>query len=560
MDRQAQAGEPPRYRAFISYSHAEARFAGWLHARLESFRLPDGGRLAPIFIDRAELVAAPDLTAQVREAIAQSAALVVVASPAARASRWVAQEIALFRELHPERPVLAALREGEPGDAFPPNLLERNGEAIEPLAADFRRGRDGSRLALLKIAAGLSGLPLDRLVQRDAQARQRRVMAVTAAALLLSIVLAALLVMALRARAEAQRQRAEAEGMVEFMLTDLRDRLKGVGRLDVMDTVNRRAMQHYAGQDLSSLPDDSLTRRARLLHAMGEDDEKLGDYPAAVAKYREAHRITAAVLARRPRDPEAIFTHAQSEFWVGEAAWQLGDFKNTEIHWRNYLHEAEALAEVEPRTIRSLMELGYANGNLCELTARQTNEPARALPYCQHASDYMREALRLDPDNATTAMALANRLGWQADLLVDERRFDEGIVLREEEAALLDGILAKDPKNLQYRERRQWPEIGIGEALIRAGRNDDGAARLNRSLTAYDRLSAEMPDDTSLAERQLRIARLLARDALDRGHSDAPRFVALARKFYDRLRRTRTPAQMIRFDKMVASLQGGDKK
>ncbi|MCC6924607.1 hypothetical protein [Novosphingobium sp.] len=61
---------------------------------------------------------------------------------------------------------------------------------------------------------------------------------ITAGALLLSLILAALLVFALRARAEAERQRAEAEGLVEFMLTDLRDKLKGVGRLDVMDAVN----------------------------------------------------------------------------------------------------------------------------------------------------------------------------------------------------------------------------------------------------------------------------------------------------------------------------------
>lgn len=58
---------------------------------MESARLPDKTRLAPIFFDRAELAAGPDLSAQVRKALAQSAALLVVASPAARASRWVGQ-------------------------------------------------------------------------------------------------------------------------------------------------------------------------------------------------------------------------------------------------------------------------------------------------------------------------------------------------------------------------------------------------------------------------------------------------------------------------------------
>ena len=167
MDQAEARPAAPQYRAFISYSHADARFGGWLHRRLENARLPDGSRLAPIFIDRAELAAGSDLSAQVRDALSRSAALVVVASPAARASRWVGQEIELFRELHPERPILAALVASEPDEAFPPALLGQAGRTLEPLAADFREGQDGKRLGLLKIVAGLTGQPLDRLDRAD---------------------------------------------------------------------------------------------------------------------------------------------------------------------------------------------------------------------------------------------------------------------------------------------------------------------------------------------------------------------------------------------------------
>ena len=73
-----------RYAAFLSYSHADARWAQWLHRRLETYRVP--GRLAaqsptvvsrthrikPIFRDNVELSASYDLTTAVREAIAQS--------------------------------------------------------------------------------------------------------------------------------------------------------------------------------------------------------------------------------------------------------------------------------------------------------------------------------------------------------------------------------------------------------------------------------------------------------------------------------------------------------
>ena len=55
-----------KYRAFISYSHRDSRWASWLHKSLESYRPPKAligtagargpvpKRLAPVFRDRDE--------------------------------------------------------------------------------------------------------------------------------------------------------------------------------------------------------------------------------------------------------------------------------------------------------------------------------------------------------------------------------------------------------------------------------------------------------------------------------------------------------------------------
>jgi hypothetical protein len=131
MDAATDPGQP-RYSAFISYSHEDAAFVRRLHARLESYRLPrrlsaaaraGRSRLAPLFVDRAELSAAPSLTQSIRDAIAGSDALIVVCSPDAAASHWVDQEIRLFRELRPSGPILTAICRGDAADAFPGALL-----------------------------------------------------------------------------------------------------------------------------------------------------------------------------------------------------------------------------------------------------------------------------------------------------------------------------------------------------------------------------------------------------------------------------------------------------
>jgi hypothetical protein len=73
---------------------------------------------------------------------------------------------------------------------------------------------------------------------------------VTGASLVLTGVMAVLTVLAVQGRREAERQRAQADGLIEYMLTDLRKKLEPVGRLEVMDSVGQRALAYYAAQDL----------------------------------------------------------------------------------------------------------------------------------------------------------------------------------------------------------------------------------------------------------------------------------------------------------------------
>jgi hypothetical protein len=490
-----QAAGPARYRAFISYSHRDGAFAARLHRRLEGYVLPRRlgavRRLTPIFKDREELSAAGDLSVQVRAALAVSDCLIVICSPAAAASPWVGREIETFRDLHPDRPVLAALLEGEPAEAFPPAL---SAGGLEPLAADFRKQGDGERLALLKLVAGMAGLGVDQLVQRDAQRRLRGVMAVTAASVAAMLAMGAMTILALSARAEADRQRAQAEGLVEFMLTDLRDRLQGVGRLDVLTTVNRRALAYYGGQSLDRLPPASLQRRALLLQAMGEDDTARGDLPAALGQFLEARRVTAALLAADPKNPDRIWAQAQSEYWVGYIAYLRRQPQPAKAAWRQYRTLSAELAERDPRNARFIRELAFAEGNLCSIAVDLEKDAAEALATCTRSLSLMAKAVRLAPEHPEWLLDLANRHAWLADALELTRDYAGAKRQRLSQEALLDAMLAKDPENLKLRENWTGAQRALGR--IAYFQRDFAAARtrtqtVRATLTAMTRADPE---------------------------------------------------------------------
>ncbi len=506
-----ESGSEVAYRAFISYSHLDATSGRKLHRRLESYRIPARlvgtetlrgrvpPRLSPIFRDLDELPAADDLSTEIKAALFDSAALIVVCSPAAKASKWVAREIETFRALHgASRPVLAALIEGEPDTAFPDALYAAPapGGRVDPAAADFRKGGEGSRLALMKLVAGLTGANLDALVQRDAQARIRRVTAVTVAAITAMLIMALLLVMAVRSQNEARRQRAEAEGLVEYMLTDLRDRLKGVGRLDVMTAVNERAMAYYGDQAaLDDLTPQSLDRRARILHAMGEDDEKRGDLALALAKFKEAHRATAAVLAKRPDDPDAIFAHAQSEYWVGYAAYMQRLHDQALHHFGAYARLAEKLVSMEPSRAKWQREAAYAQGNICTLLLETGAKSAAAVSTCAASRDAMIKALQAEPTSGETRLAVINRREWLAKARhtagQNQRALEERLAARNE----IQALVAREPKNADYRQVAAINALALVEIYREQGRTKDADRILDEAYATTKELKTLDPEN-----------------------------------------------------------------
>jgi hypothetical protein len=541
LERGASMSSSKQFRAFVSYCHADQIFAARLQRRLETYRLPRRlagqvaplagqamGRIGPIFRDRADLSAAADLSQAVRDAISASSALVVVASPDAVRSKWVDREIELFRALHPKALILVAHARGDPPEALPAAL--RTGEG-EPLAADFRREGDGARHAFLKIVAGLAGLPLDALVQRDAQRRLRRVTAVTLGALVVMLLLAATTVFALTARAQVVRERSQAEGLIEFMLTDLRTKLQGVGRLDVMEQVNQRAMAYYAAQgDLSHLPDDSMLRRAQILHAMGEDDGDRGRLPEALNKFREAHRTTAALLARQPDDTARIYGHAQSEFWLGSAALKVEDFVTARRRFEDYSALARRLVAIDPRNKDWQMESGYAQSNLGTLALRSEKRPDLAQAGFERAQVHFLAAQRLAPADTGVVRDLADNHGWLSDSLYDQRKFERAHAERSRERALMLGLAAADPKNANYARDLTESSIGLARIEIAQGRHAEALTRLRETKRVVDDLSARDPANKRTARLAAAVALYLASLVADESprSADAATIVATA--------------------------------
>lgn len=518
---------PLRFYAFLSYSHADKRTADWLHDSLERFRTPralagrptDNGvvpqRLSPIFRDRQELPASDDLAADIRQALDSSRFLIVLCSPAAAASRWVNAEIDMFKRHRPDGCVLAAVFGGEPfasetpgreaEECFPPALrqkYDRRGRPTtrraEPLAADFRDDHDGRRLGLLKLIAGMLGVGLDELVQRDTLRRQRRLAIVAAASLAGMAVTSTLAIVALEARNSAREQRREAEGLVGFMLGDLRSKLEPLGRLDALDAVGSRALAYFQAQDKSSLSDEALAQRSRALTLIGEIANSRGDLDGALRRYSEAFVSTQELLRRSPDDPARLFDHAQNVFWVGQIAWERGQTERAERAIREYRRLAEKMIALEPSNEKYRLERKYANTSLGAILI-DLRRYADAVAIFRGSLIDVERLTAAAPANADYQQGRLETLAWLSEALEKDGQLDDALAQRERQIAILGELLRRPNSDMEYRRLAVVAHRAAGRLHAMRGDVDQALEQLNRSIGLGEELMRAEPDNANWA-------------------------------------------------------------
>jgi tetratricopeptide (TPR) repeat protein len=471
--------EGRRYRAFISYSHRDKSHVQGLHRRVESYRIP--GKLvgtvtsvgvvpkrpAPVFRDRDELPASSDLGAELTAALRRSMFLIVICSPAAAKSHWVEQEVLQFKRLHGgDSRVLALIVDGVPyasdmpgredEECFPRSLRYKLGpdgelsdEPAEPIAADLRPDADGKRLATLKLIAGLTGLRLDDLVQRETQRRMQRLAAVTVGAMAGMVVTGGLAFYANERRIEANQQRiiAQREAAAAKAASDY---LVGTFELSNPATENPRTITaltilgRSADRARNELRDQPQIQ-VRLLATLGRAYNNLGLFKEAQTALEGS---LPAVRNVGPDGADALLALANTYKKQGDLDKALAT-----------VHQAQA--QLGPDPTEHMVQRGYAalvEGQI--LTSK--SEVRQGVAAFDRALNFYRSAK--DTPAAALAMALNNR----GLLLSDDGQFDAADRSLSEALSLYQKALGEN-------------HVSTGKTWFALAQNDFNAGKLPRA-------------------------------------------------------------------------------
>nr|WP_297526380.1 serine/threonine-protein kinase [uncultured Roseateles sp.] len=291
-----------------------------------------------------------------------------------------------------------------------------------------------------------------------------------------------------RAEHQAQERRQQAEDLLSYMLGEFADKLRPVGRLELLDSVGSKALS-YLAQDQDATPMERL-QRAKALTVIGE---------VRVSKRNLKEALEPLVAARKllegqpPSDAlTAEWRKAQgaAAFWVGHVHYYSRELDKATQAWLAYRDAIQAWVDAQPKNREALVELSYAYNSLG--TARLDSADLRgATDFFQRSIDLKRARVTTGEADNAAKMDLADSLSWlgsvtlwRGDARSAEAMFSEG-------AALIAEVRSSAPNDggWSYREAvmRRWRS----EALIKLGRAKESVAEARTSVELLRKLHGQ---------------------------------------------------------------------
>ncbi|HVL67437.1 MAG TPA: serine/threonine-protein kinase [Vicinamibacterales bacterium] len=309
---------------------------------------------------------------------------------------------------------------------------------------------------------------------------------------------------AIAAREEATRRRDQAEGLIGFMLGDLRSKLQRVGRLDVLDDVGQRAMAYFAAVPPESLSDEELFRRSQAVHQMGQVRMAQADLAGAAALFEQSLQLIAGLTARNPQHAEWQVGLATSHFYVGDALRLQGNLAGAMSHFTAYRDIASRLVARDPSRPEWLLELSYGHSNVAAVLEAMTDlEGARR--ELTASLEIKRRLAAEQPERVDWQEALANGHSRLATLLENLGEASEALTHHLDDFRIRQALLARHPADAEAQRKLAIAASYVG-LLYRDQGDDARAMEFHRlRLDTMERLAARDPSNADW-QRDLGIA------------------------------------------------------
>ncbi|GAB3413876.1 winged helix-turn-helix domain-containing protein [Massilia agilis] len=302
---------------------------------------------------------------------------------------------------------------------------------------------------------------------RKAKRRDQVRLMVMASIVILAVLAGAASLVAFSSKRVAQQRRAEAEGLMGFMLGDFADKLRPLGRLDLLDSVSGKALEYLAVNDDSNAA--SQTNRAKALQVIAEVSYARSDAKAAISALDSARAILLRQLVGGGQNWEVVKGLGGNAFWHGQIYLNQGDMARAEEQFKLYQQYTDRLNRIDSNNIEGWVEQSYAHTNLGQLALKRGNLDRAAADFAA-SIELKQRALVLRPNDKTLLAELANSLSWLASTREALGALEEALRLYNHQVEVVSRLYESSPSDSLWAkntavalQRRGWLKAMMGQ-------------------------------------------------------------------------------------------------
>jgi DNA-binding winged helix-turn-helix (wHTH) protein len=262
----------------------------------------------------------------------------------------------------------------------------------------------------------------------------------------LALLAGALGLAARSAQTQAESHRAEAEDLMAYMLGEFVDKLRPLGKLDLLDSVSGRALKYMSAPARAADSSALLAQRAKSLQLISEVKIARSDPSGANTALLAARAILQQQLLSKPNELGLLKNAGENAFWLGQIHYDQKDWGKAKQYFEEYLTYTERQSAVAPEDVDGWIEQSYAHNSLGTL-ALQVSDSKHAEQQFDLSVQFKTRAFAKKPKDKQLAADLADSLSWQATTQVQLGHLLQADLLYRRALDLLQALRSANPED-----------------------------------------------------------------------------------------------------------------
>ncbi|RZJ09838.1 MAG: serine/threonine protein kinase, partial [Rubrivivax sp.] len=310
--------------------------------------------------------------------------------------------------------------------------------------------------------------------------RHRLAVAVGSAAVLVLIGLTTVSLLQARraesAEQQAQARRKQAEDVLSYMLGEFSDKLRPIGRLELLDSVGDKALKVLDSAGPLSAAD--RLQRAQAMTVIGEVRVSKRDFDGALEPLKAANALLAGHPPAVDMAPAWFKAQGAAAFWQGEMFFQQQQLAAALERWTRYRQACEEWLQLAPNDLDARRELSYAVSSLGSVQFKSGLLDDAAESFRQ-AMQLMDGLLQHRPDDVSLQQEWSDTTSWLGSALFTAGRYRSAATTFETALARVRALRQLRPADAAWQVNEAALLAKRGQAEAELG--DSGLSSLRQA-------------------------------------------------------------------------------